>query len=290
MDEWEALTRLTERLPTAGDDAAVINETVITIDMLHDTTDFPTGMAPYTIGWRTAAVSLSDLAAMGAAPQAVVAAYGAPAFEAEPLNAFVDGAATVCEAVDATYAGGDLDHHDEMTTASAAVGTATEPVYRTGAGPGDVVCVTGTLGRSAAALTLFRAGETERANELFRFQPRITAGRQLADTATALIDSSDGLARSVHQLTAASGCGMTIERDRLPLADALVETTSDPDARLEHGLFFGEDFELVCTMPQAAYEAYAGTTPLTRIGQVTEDEVTLDDTPLPNRGYDHGSS
>lgn len=289
MDEWDALSRLTDRLPAAGDDAAVIDGTAITIDMLHETTDFPAGMTPYTIGWRTAAVSLSDLAAMGAAPQAVVAAYGAPSFEPATLDAFVDGAEAVCAAAGAAYAGGDLDHHEERTTVSAAVGTTDAPVYRSGANPGEAVCVTGTLGRSAGAMALAQAGDDDRANELFRFEPRIETGRQLAAVATALIDSSDGLARSVHQLATASDCGIALTGETLPFAEVLDETTAGPAERLESGVFFGEDFELVCTLPGDAYEAIRGELPvaLTRIGTVTTAGVTLDGASLPNRGYEH---
>lgn len=291
MDEWAALARLTDRLPEAGDDAAIIDDTAITIDMLHETTDFPAGITPYTIGWRTAAVSLSDLAAMGATPQGVVAAYGTPRFEPAALDAFVDGAEAVCAAVGAAYVGGDLDHHEEFTTTSAAVGTVDTPVYRSGASPGDIVCVTGTLGRSAGALTLAKAGEHERANEMFRFQPRIETGQQLVGTATALIDSSDGLARSVHQLASASDCGIALESERLPFAAVLDETTASSEERLENGVFFGEDFELVCTMPAPAYEDLRDTLPvsLTQIGTVTEATVTLDGAQLPNRGYEHGA-
>jgi thiamine-monophosphate kinase len=288
MDERAALARLADLLPGAGDDAAVVDGLVVTTDMLHETTDFPAGTTRYTAGWRAVGTSLSDVAAMGAEALAAVAAYGAPDLEWDGIAAFVDGAADVCEAVGASYVGGDLDRHGEFTTATTAVGRADAPVTRGGASPSEAVCVTGTLGRSGAALRLFEAGATDRANALFRFQPRVAAGRALAPHATAMMDSSDGLARSLHQLAAASGCGFAVETP-LPTDEAVDDAAPDGD-RLELGVFFGEDFELVCTLPEDALGQAHEAVPcaLTRVGTVTASGVTLDGDPLPDRGYTHG--
>ncbi|MFB6296947.1 MAG: thiamine-phosphate kinase [Salinirussus sp.] len=291
MDERTALGRLRNRLSRAGDDAAVIDGLALTTDMLHDRTDFPAGRTRYTAGWRAVGASLSDLAAMGAVPVAAVAVYAAPAFEWQELASFVDGACDVCEAVGGEYVGGDLDDHGEFTVVTTALGRAPEPVPRSGASPGETVCVTGTLGRSGAALRLFEAGETRRANDLFRFRPRVDAASSLAGRATAMMDSSDGLARSLHQLAEASGCGMAIESP-LPVDDVVAEVASEEWREL--GVFFGEDFELVCTLPESAVEPVRAelSVPLTRIGTVTgagvgTGTVTLDGEPLPDRGYTH---
>jgi thiamine-monophosphate kinase len=288
MDERSALGLLGERLGHAGDDTAVVDGLAITTDMLHETTDFPEGTTRYTAGWRAVGASLSDVAAMGAEAVAAVAVYAAPAFEAEALGSFVDGACDVCAGADAEYVGGDLDTHEEFTVATTAVGRTDEPVLRSGATEGDAVCVTGTLGRSAAALELFARGETERANELFRFEPRVAAGRALAGRATAMMDSSDGLARSLHQLAAASGCGFAVESP-LPVDDSVAELAENEAERREMGAFFGEDFELVCTIPEGELSAAreASPTPITRIGTVVAEGVTLDGEPLPDLGYTH---
>ena len=288
MDERAALGRLAGTLPEAGDDAAVVDGLALTTDMLHDRTDFPAGTTRYTAGWRAVGASLSDLAAMGAEAVAAVAVYGAPAFDWTEIAAFVAGAREVCELTGGAYVGGDLDGHDEFTVATTALGRAPDPVRRSGASPGEAVCVTGTLGRSGAALTLFEDGEVERANDLFRFEPRVAAGQALATRATAMMDSSDGLARSLHQLAEASGCGFDIEMP-LPVDSVVEEVTTDGEERLELGAFFGEDFELVCTLPTAEVAAAreALSTPLTRVGTVTESGVTLGDEALPDRGYTH---
>jgi thiamine-monophosphate kinase len=289
MDERTVLGLLADRLPAAGDDAAVVDGLAVTTDMLHERTDFPAGTTRYTAGWRAVGASLSDLAAMGAEPVGAVAVYAAPAFEEAAVTAFVDGASDVCRAVGGEYVGGDMDTHEEFTVSTTAIGRVEDPVWRSGARPGDAVCVTGTLGRSMAGLALFERGDTEAGNDAFRFEPRVAAGRALAGHATAMMDSSDGLARSLHQLAEASDCGMAVESP-LPIDDAVAATATDPDAARERALFFGEDFELVCTVPEDSLAAAreAVDVPLTRIGSVVESGVTLDGDPLPDEGYTHG--
>jgi len=291
MDEQAALARIGARLPGAGDDCAVVDGQVITTDMLHERTDFPEGTTRYTAGWRAVGASLSDVAAMGADATAAVAVYAAPEFDEADLTAFLDGAVDVCEAVDAEYVGGDLDGHDEFTVATTAIGDTDEPVLRSGADSDQAVCVTGTLGRTAAALRLFErgdAGDTQTANDLFRFQPRVAAGQALAPYASAMLDSSDGLARSVHQLCRASDCGADLKTP-LPVDERVDSVAADDADRRELGVFFGEDFELVCTIPEESLgEAVdAVPCPLNRIGTTTDAGVTLDGEALPDRGYSH---
>ncbi|XVH32541.1 thiamine-phosphate kinase [Haloferacaceae archaeon DSL9] len=290
MDERAALSLLEADLPHAGDDAAVVGETVITTDMLHETTDFPAGTTRYTAGWRAVAASLSDVGAMGAHATAAVAAYAAPNFDEAELAAFVRGARDVCERVGAEYVGGDLDRHDEFTVATTAIGETTDPVWRRGAEPGDALCVTGAFGRSAAAIRLFDRGETDRANDLFRFTPRVRDGVALRPHASAMMDSSDGLARSLHQLAEASECGFELASSRVPISDAVDAVAADDADRWERAAYFGEDFELVCTVPEAALSAASADTdaPLTRIGTVTESGILVDGDPVPDRGYTHG--
>lgn len=308
MNERAALALLADDVADAGDDAAVVDGQVLTTDMLHETTDFPDGTTRYTAGWRAVGASLSDVAAMGASATAAVAVYAAPEFDQTELEAFVSGASEVCETVGAEYVGGDLDESREFTAATTALGRTDDPVLRSGASPGEVVCVTGTLGRSAAALELFERGKTERANDLFRFEPRVAAGEGLADYATAMMDSSDGLARSLHQLAEASNCGFSVEWSEIPV-DESVSAVSDTETEVrERALFFGEDFELVFTLAKSDLDAAreASPTPISVVGDVTEcgretqregeteseaetdESVLLDGEPLPDSGYTHG--
>ena len=318
MNERDALRRLAADLPHAGDDAAVVDGTVITTDMLHERTDFPPGTTRYTAGWRAVGASLSDVAAMGADATAAVAVYADETFDPDALDAFVSGAVDDCAAVDAEYVGGDLDTHAEFTTATTAIGSVTEAgtVPRSGARPGDLLCVTGEWGRSAAALRLFERPDTDasadsdvdRANDLFRFTPRVADGLALSGRATAMMDSSDGLARSLHQLAEASTVGFTLERDRLPVHPAVDDVAGGPSDRFALAATFGEDFELVCTLPPETFETAREACPagLTRVGRVVDDDgrdgdgddadasgggdppVTVDGEPLPDEGYTHG--
>jgi thiamine-monophosphate kinase len=304
MDERAALSLLADELPHAGDDAAVVDGQVLTTDMLHETADFPDGTTRYTEGWRAVGASLSDVAAMGAEATAAVAVYAAPEFDPEELRAFVAGATDVCEAVGAEYVGGDLDESREFTATTTALGRADDPVLRSGASAGEVVCVTGTLGRTGAALRLFEQGKIERANDLFRFEPRVAAGRALAPHATAMMDSSDGLARSLHQLAEASDCGFAVEWAALPVDESVREVVENGGGRSREGddetdreadlrelaVFFGEDFELVFTVPEADLSAVrnASPTPISVVGEVTGSGVEMDGEDLPDRGFTHG--
>ncbi|UWG46625.1 Thiamine monophosphate kinase [Halanaeroarchaeum sp. HSR-CO] len=291
MDERAALDLVGSLVDAAGDDAAVVGDTVLTIDMLHEETDFPAGTTPYTMGWRSVGASLSDVAAMGARATGTVAVYGSPTFEADPLEGFVTGALDVSQSVGAEYVGGDLDGHQEVTVATTAIGTTHDPVLRSTASPGEVVCVTGTLGRSAAAVRFFEAGDTQRANEHFRFLPRVDAGLTLAATVTSMMDSSDGLARSLYQLAEASDVGFAIEGDRVPV-DGALEAMGDGTDVLHEAMTYGEDFELVATMPERAVESVRDSldVDLTVVGQVTdpEDGILLDGEPLADEGWTHG--
>jgi thiamine-monophosphate kinase len=290
MDERAALSLLADELPHAGDDAAVVDGQVLTTDMLHETADFPDGTTRYTEGWRAVGASLSDVAAMGAEATAAVAVYAAPEFDPEELRAFVAGATDVCEAVGAEYVGGDLDESREFTATTTALGRADDPVLRSGASAGEVVCVTGTLGRTGAALRLFEQGKIERANDLFRFEPRVAAGRALAPHATAMMDSSDGLARSLHQLAEASDCGFAVEWAALPVDESVREAAEDEQEIRELSMFFGEDFELVFTLAEDDLSAAqdASPTPVSVVGEVTESGVEIDGEGLPDRGFTHG--
>jgi thiamine-monophosphate kinase len=287
MDEFDALSRLSDVLGV-GDDCATIEtpedaNLLLTTDMLHDETDFPEGVTPRTVGWRTVAVSLSDIGGSGGRAAAVVAVYAAPDFD--DLEEFVRGARDACESVGAEYVGGDLDGHDERTVVSTALGATDEPVGRDGAHSGEAVAVTGSLGRTAVALREFENGNYDRANELFAFEPRVAEGNALAPHATAMTDLSDGIAVGLHNLAEASDVSFEAERDSLPTLDE----TRDED------LYVGEDYELLFTLPQSETDAVrdalkATDTEMTLIGETVEKKdmnVRMDGEPLGRRGYEH---
>jgi thiamine-monophosphate kinase len=105
-----------------------------------------------------------------------------------------------------------------------------------------------------------------------------------------MMDSSDGLARSLHQLAEASGCGFDVDASTLPVDPAVLDVTDDEREVLELATTFGEDFELVCTLPESRLAAAreACPTDLVRVGTVTDEGVRLDGEPLPDEGWTHG--
>lgn len=296
MRERDVIKLLSKKLPI-GDDCAVIplqkTYLLLTTDMLHRQTDFPEGMTPYTMGWRAVAVSLSDIAAMGGKPLGVVIALGAPEFDKKFLEALLGGALACCDACETHLIGGDTDRHSELTIVTTALGEAQKPVMRSGAYKDELVCVTGDLGRTAAALELLKAKEYEQANALLRFTPRLREGQALARWASSMIDISDGLARSLYQLAEASQVGFKIDATAIPFALEVEELARDQDELFEMGLFFGEDFELLFTLPQERLLDARRACEFTVIGRVVpkKEGITMQLGPesivLPDRGYEH---
>ncbi len=293
MNEREALKWLADRMPV-GDDCYVMDwgdsNPLLTTDMLHRTTDFPSGTTDYTIGWRSSAVSLSDIAAMGGDPKALVIAYGNSRFDLDALKGFIEGAEAVCDQNGTRIVGGDLDKHEELTVVTSALGKVESPVTRKGAKPGELVAMTGDLGKTAAGLQLFEKGQFEEANELFQFDPRVESGKKLASLASSMMDISDGLARSLHQLARINEVGFRITGDKIPYAPGLAELTTTDEEKEELGLFTGEDYELLFTAPEK-HQFDLAKFGATVIGKVTEEEVEIvrgrEVTSLEDEGYVH---
>ena len=264
------------------DDCAVIpvkdRYLVASTDMLHRKTDFPDRMTGWQIGWTSVAVTLSDIAAMGARPCFVLLAIGLD--EDSAIVPILEGARDCCEEYGAELAGGDLDHHDELTLVSSGVGEVSRShiVRRRGAAPGDLICVTGIPGRAQAALE----GYHEFDRFLLEPRPRVAEGRILGELgATSMMDLSDGLALSLYDLSLAGNLGYDLESKRIPAIPGIPEEKS-----LEFALFGGGDYELLFTcrsdlIPISQVEA-------TPIGHVTAGPgITLDGNILPRRGYQH---
>ncbi len=295
MKERQVLRFLAKKLPTVGDDGAVIplgkTQLVLTTDMLWRGADLPEGATAHAIGWRAVAVTLSDIAAMGAKPLGVVLALGAPEFERRFLEGLLQGALDCCQSVQAPYVGGDLSRHAELTLVSSALGEARRPVRRSGARPGDLVGITGGLGATAVALKLFERGELKRANELFEFVPRVAEGFALAPYATSMMDISDGLARSLYQLAEASHVGFRVRYRDLPLRPEANELAQSPQELREIALYTGEDFELLFTIPPPRLKEATRATRFTIIGEVVPKGVWIEENgrvcKLEDRGYEH---
>jgi len=300
MREQEVLKIIREQVAEAGDDAALLlfrnTYLILTTDMLHRTSDFPEGTTARTIGWRSVAVSLSDLAAMGAQPLGILLAVADPKLDEELIRGILAGARACCDSAGTRLVGGDIDRLDELTLVSTGIGEAKRPVHRYGAQSGDLVCVTGVLGRTQAALSLFATEEIARANDLFCFLPRVDWGIKLAAHATSMIDISDGLAHSLHLLARESRVGCSIEEELLPVIPDLTqaipsasrsEASHTVASLIEAILFGGEDYELLFTLPESAIPAINPAVHYTVIGRATDGAVLIDGYKLPDRGYEH---
>jgi len=262
-----------------------------------------------TIGHRSLAAALSDLAAMGAAAgEAYLGVVLPPELPDAQVLALHEGAEALAAATGTTIAGGDIVAGPCLMLAVTVVGWAgaDDPlVARTGARPGDLVGVTGTLGAAAAGLALLEGRAQEAgvspaaghgADLIARFlrpMPRLAEGRALAAAGVhAMLDLSDGLASDARRLADAGGVQLALDAATLPLAPGVAEVahalSRDPAELAATG---GEDFELcVCVAPEDR-EAAEAATALTWIGEVREGPPELIWTGPPAasswRGFEH---
>ena len=260
-----------------GDDAAVFRssagkETVLTADLLVEDIDFRrTTTPPFLLGHKALAVSLSDIAAMGARPLWSLISIGVPedVWQTEFVDHFYDGLLELANQYGVQLIGGDTSRTnanvviDSVVAGECAAGTA---VMRSGAKPGDQIFVTGSLGAAAAGLRLIERGahlaeqnladeDSQRLDHVLirqlRPEPRVGWGIVLGEErlATAMIDLSDGLSSDLNRLCAASEVGALIDSALLPIDNRVVDLCGrralDPLQLALHG---GEDFELLFTV------------------------------------------
>jgi thiamine-monophosphate kinase len=205
-------------------DAAQVDGLVVTQDALVEGVHFRLDWISWRdLGWRAAAVNLSDLAACGAEPLGLVVTLGAPGTtDLDDVLELYEGMGETGIAV----VGGDTTRADSTILSVTALGRSERVPGRAGARPGDLLVVTGPLGAAGAA---FRAGR------YIRPPLRLEEGKRLARVATAMLDISDGLARDAAHIARRSGVRCVIDLERVPLAEGA--TVDD--------LGFGEDFELL---------------------------------------------
>lgn len=285
MQDDRSLLALVRGIVSGGqtyDDCAVLEIggewLVVTTDMLHETTDFPDGMTEWQMGWMSVAVTLSDVAAMGATPRAMLLAVGLD--REDRFVELMQGAGDCCRRYGAELIGGDIDRHDELTVVSTGIGTVAPEhlLRRRGARPGDLIAVTGPLGEAQAGLLGYALHRTA----LLEPQPRVVEGQALGRAgATSMMDISDGLSLSLYDLVEAGGCGYAIDSSLLPLP---VEVP--PDEARELALYGGGDFELLFTCPEGMLPV-AGVK-ASVIGRVIEEPLVLvDGEVMERRGYQH---
>ena len=245
-----------------GDDAAVVRagdgRAVATTDLLvegrHFRRDWSTA---HDVGRKAAAQSLADVVAMGARPTALLVGLGAPGdLPTSWATDLADGLAEECALVGATVVGGDLVRSENIVVSVTALGDleGREPVLRSGARPGDVVCLAGRLGWAAAGLAVL--GRGFRSPRVLADAHRVpappyAAGRAAALAgATSMLDVSDGLVQDAGHLATASRVVLALDTARLvidgPVAEAAAAFSADP---LVWVLTGGDDHALLATFP-----------------------------------------
>lgn len=292
-----------------GDDAAVYRVGgagsdgpsrvhVVTTDALVEGVHFDRTYVPLrALGWKAIATNVSDVAAMNARPRFATVALGLPNnLSVEGAEALYTGMAQACERYGLAVVGGDVTASARLTLSVTVVGEAEEAavVYRRGAQPGDLLCVTGDLGSAAAGLRVLLAGKdgmtagdgaaddppqpdlTEFAYVVERqLMPqarldRVAAWAEAGVRPTSLIDVSDGLASETHHLSQAGTVGAAIDAGLLPVHVQTALAAQRFDERAEaFVLYGGEDYELLFTLPEAEASKLPSDT-YAVVGQIVE--------------------
>jgi thiamine-monophosphate kinase len=256
---------------------------IVKIDMLVGSTDVPPGMTAQEAARKAVVATVSDFAAKGVRPLALMVSLGLPApVRNKMVQETARGLRQAAREYHCKLIGGDTNQANDLVIDIVGVGLANPKklVRRDGAQPGDIVAVTGPFGRPSAGLRILASrGKRDRANypSLVRAvrQPkaRLAEGIILASSGgvTSSIDSSDGLALSLHQIAQASGIGITLHT--IPIAgDVQSYAKQHRLSAMELALYGGEEYELVMTIKPKRFPDLKKSVPsLTSIGVVESD-------------------
>lgn len=309
-----------------GDDAAVIDAgddyLLVSTDMLAEGIHFDLAYTPLQhLGYKAVSVNVSDIAAMnGKAEQITVSLALSNRFSIEAVDALYEGIRSACEHYQVDLVGGDTtSSRSGLMISITVLGRVAKDkvVYRAGAKPNDIICVTGDLGAAFMGLQIL-----EREKEVFQADPNMQpslqqyeylVGRQLRSMArtdiifeleelgvkpTSMIDISDGLASELFHISKHSGVGVRIYEDKIPVDEqtyntAALEFKIDPVTTALNG---GEDYELLFTIGQADFEKIKNHADIHMIGYVHENkDLTMitkqgNVVPLQAQGWNHFSA
>ncbi len=290
-----------------GDDAAVLkvpagHELVVAVDTLLAGVHFPHHTDPVAIGHKALAVNLSDMAAMGATPAWCTLSLSLPEADEPFVAGLAEGLFSLASQHGVALVGGDTVR-GPLALSLQVMGLVPEgeALRRSGARPGDLIYVSGSLGDAGAGLAVALGelggdGAAGLRQRLDRPTPRVALGEALRGIASAAIDISDGLLADLGHILTASGCGAALAVEQLPLSAALQELVGIERAR-ELALGAGDDYELCFTIPparRAVIEAIAAAqgVALSCIGSITAESgiaLRLSGEPfaVSGSGYDH---
>ncbi len=280
-----------------GDDSAIITppasqQLVICTDTLVAGRHFPLETSAHAIGWKSVAVNLSDIAAMGAKPHSILLALSLPHVDEAWLAEFSRGLFDCCDQFSVSLIGGDTTQSTQLTISVTALGWIDhgQAVTRSGAQIGDYICVSGQVGDAAYGLKHLGHPLQHR---LDYPTPRCQLGQQLKGLASSMIDISDGLAQDLGHILKASKVGAKLQLEQLPLDPSLKQI--EPRHAWQYALAGGDDYELCFTISPQNYEKLQQQqldVPLTIIGEITQQSGLLfeymgDIYPLHVHGYQH---
>lgn len=289
-----------------GDDCALLavppgEQLAVSTDTLVAGVHFPDPCDPFLLGQRSLAVAVSDLAAMGARPLAFTLALTLPTVTADWLQAYARGLNQMAQACGVALVGGDTTRGPlSMTMTVFGRVPSGQALTRSGAQPGDLLCVGGELGNASGALPLVLGQhhtEPAVAEPLLAHywspHPQIDLGLALRGRASAAMDISDGLLADCGHIALASGVAIQVERDRLPLSNALLALLGQTGAE-QAALSGGDDYVLLFSLPPVRLSALqAEGWPIHVIGSVMPGQGVMlvdadggDITPQ-IRGYQH---
>lgn len=271
-----------------GDDAAAIRPSegklsLFATDMLVEDIHFTLDtIRPHDLGYKTIAVNLSDIAAMGGQPtQVVISMALRPDLDTSFVTEMYQGMKEICREFGVNLVGGDtVSTRGPIVLNCAVLGEVAEDRLqrRSGARVGDWVAVTNTLGDSGAGCELLLKRKdvyTEAEKQLIKAHvkpcPQVELAKSLAEYATSMNDVSDGLASESNELAKAGGVCIRIDKARIPLSEAMLAVSLDKD-KTDYALYGGEDYQLIFTMPPAeTQELIDGK--ITVIGEVVEGDA-----------------
>ena len=258
-----------------GDDSALLTpppqqQLVICADTLVAGRHFPLDTNPHAIGWKSVAVNLSDIAAMGAKPHSILLALSLPQIDHEWLKGFSQGLFDCCDQFGVSLIGGDTTQSPHLTISVTALGWVDigKAVTRSGAQVGDFICVSGHVGDAAYGLQHLGHPLQKR---LDYPTPRCQLGQQLKGLAHSMIDVSDGLAQDLGHILHASKVGAEIDLDQLPIDDHVKQLQQE--SQWQYALAGGDDYELCFTISPQNYQKLLQLeldVNIHKIGQITE--------------------
>jgi len=295
--ERNLVARLLRTVRIRNDDAALLDakgKLALTTDISFSGSHSPRGTSYYDMGWRSAVSNLSDLAAMGAKPLAFLLSMGLPPVLANKASVKIaEGARDACKAHHTKYAGGDMKRAREITLAGFTLGRVEgKPLLRSNARPGDVVCVSGSIGDAACgfhALSKKKKAAPRLLNAFLKPRALVREAALVSKNAkrAACMDVTDGLLFTCSELARLSKVRIDIESLSIPVSSEAHDFCASNKLTVEKLLNWGEDYALVFSMSTRDFERLYKKAKLVCIGFASKGRgLRLDGRRIRPRGYD----